>query len=249
MDIYDKKEPETQDSTTGIWQRTMIDIKRRVITGVITIIPISITILILYYIIKKIYQFFSPVVNSVVTFNIPILDKTIPVVLSVLLAASLLYLVGLLSATIAIKRLITIGENILARIPLIKILYLTSKQIIDTITLPHKTALKKMVAIEYPRNGVYGLAFLTGEMHDHDSDRVMVSVFLPSTPNPTTGFLLLLPKDQVYEINLTIDEGLKFLISGGIINPERFEMRPYKSKLGTFDEAPLEGEKNEVQLP
>ena len=134
VELFDKKnesQQPQQEPSMGIWQRTWADIRRRVITGIITLIPITITILILYYIIKKIYQLFSPLVNSVFFIDIPVVDKIIPVLLSIILAASLLYLIGTLSATIAIRRLITFGEKIVARIPIIKILYLTTKQFTD----------------------------------------------------------------------------------------------------------------------
>ncbi len=238
-----------QDSEehASLWQQSISDIQKRIITGIITVIPITITILILYFIIAKIYQVFAPVVNNVLLYvNVPVLRNVLPVLLSVLLAGSLLYLIGLLSATFAIRRLIMIGENILARIPIIKIFYLTSKQIMDTITLPHKAALKKIVAIEYPRKGIYGLAFLTGETRDVKTGKVLVTLFLPTTPNPTSGFLLLLPEDEVYEINLTIDEGVKFIISAGIISPEKFDMRPYRSNLTAVKESHDKGDTHEI---
>ena len=231
-------------SKAGVWQRALNDIKRRIITGIITIIPMTITVLILYFIIRQIHLLFSPIVSSLVYTNIPVINKIIPVVLSVLLGFSLIYLIGLLSATIAIRRIISFGENILIRIPIIRVLYLTSKQIVDTITLPQKSALKRIVAIEYPRKGIYGLGFVTGEMIVPQTGEVLVTIFLPTTPNPTSGFLLILPAEQVFDINLGVDEGFKFIISGGILNPERFEMHPYKSK-HTKDDYIQEGQNHE----
>lgn len=229
---------------TGIWQRALNDIKRRIITGIITIIPMTITVLILYFIIKQIHLIFLPIVSRFVYTNIPVINKIIPVLLSIFLGFSLVYILGLLSATIAMRRLIALGEKVLTHIPIIKVLYLTSKQIVDTITLPQKTAFKKVVAIEYPRKGMYGIGFLTGEMVVPQTGEILVTIFLPTTPNPTSGFLLILPAEQVYEINLSIDEGFKFIISGGILNPERFEMHPYK-KISTEDRHINKGEHHE----
>lgn len=224
------KEPNDQEQV-GVWQRTRNDLRRRFIAGILTIIPITITLGILYFIVKKIYQIFSPLVSHLIYIKVPILNEVLSVLVSVLLLVVLIYLIGLLSATYVIRRLINIGEGILAKIPFIKILYSTSKQIVDAITLPHKGAFKKLVAIEYPRKGMYGLAFSTGEMVDESTGKVLVSVFLPTTPNPTSGFLLLLPIEQVYEVNLTVDAGVKLIISGGIVSPGRIKMSPYKSFL------------------
>ncbi|MCD6386195.1 DUF502 domain-containing protein [Candidatus Sumerlaeota bacterium] len=238
------QEPKKQEQS-GLWQRTRNDLQRRFIAGIITIIPITITLLILFFIVKKIYQVFSPLVSRLFYINVPILNEVLPVLISVLLLVILIYLIGLLSATYAIRRLIGIGESILARIPFIKILYSTSKQIVDAISLPQKGAFKKLVAIEYPRKGMYGLAFSTGEMIDESTGELLVSVFLPTTPNPTSGFLLLLPVEQVYEINLSIDAGVKLIISGGIVSPERIKMSPYKSLLKENANLRQNGEKNE----
>ncbi len=236
----EKRDDTERKRKVTFWQRSLSDLQRRFIAGIITLIPISITFVVVYVIIKQINRLFSPLVSNIFYLDIPILDRILPVAVSVILALGLIYLIGLLSATLAIRRLISFGEKILARIPFIKILYVTSKQIVDAVTLPHKGAFKKLVAIEYPRKGIYVLAFVTGESVNNQTGERLVSLFLPSTPNPTTGFLLLLPLNEVYDVDLGIDKGIKLIISGGILTPETLNIRPYpgytESSISTHEE-------------
>ena len=211
----------------GIWQQTINNFRHRFIAGIIIIIPISITLLVLYFIVKRIHIIFYPILKNALHISTPVLGDIVGMALSVIVALLLVYLVGLLSSSYAIRRVIAFGEYILTRIPIIKVLYLTSKQFMDAITLPQSGALKKIVVIEYPRKGIYGLAFVTGETINHTANERLVQVFLPTTPNPTSGFLLLLKPDEIYDVNLSIDEGIKFIISAGIVKPDHFDLKPY----------------------
>jgi uncharacterized membrane protein len=232
-DDFFKEKPQDKEehAKMNIWQETVFDFRKRLIAGIILIIPITITALVLFFIIKTINKLFYSIVKTALPIETPILREIVGVTLSITVVFSIIYLVGLLSSSYAIRRVINYGERILARIPFIKILYLTTKQITDAITMPQSGVLKKIVAIEYPRRGIWSLGFVTGESVNEADNTHLVHIFVPTTPNPTSGFLLLLPLDQVYDINLTIDQGVKFIISAGIVKPEHLQMRSYTSIL------------------
>ncbi len=113
------------------------------------------------------------------------------------------------------------GESILSRIPLVRSIYKMVKQVINAVFSTNSEAFRKVVLIEYPRQGSWSLAFLTGtntEINNKTKNK-MVSVFVPTTPNPTSGFLLMLSKEEVIELDMSIDEALKFIISLGVMPP------------------------------
>jgi uncharacterized membrane protein len=209
-----------------------VAIKNRIIAGIITIIPIAITYLVVKFLFEKIHRIFEPVVINV--FHIQ--SSIVGIGLSLFLAFAFVYIVGLLSAMLVVRRWLAKAEAILARIPLIKFLYLTSKQVIDSLAMPQRKAFKRVVLIEYPRKGIHSLAFATGEIRVTRSNELLVSLFLPTTPNPTSGYLLYLPKDQIQDTNLTIEEGMKIIISGGILSPTALETNDYDAARSIISE-------------
>ena len=111
-------------------------------------------------------------------------------------------------------------EKILAKIPLINYIYNTIKQITDTLRISQKQAFKKVVYIEYPKKDIWTIALVTGESKDSEGNEYY-QIFVPTTPNPTSGFMLYIKKKNTKETNMNIDEGLKIIISGGMLAPER----------------------------
>lgn len=148
------------------------------------------------------------------------------VLIAILLIAAAIYLVGLLSTAYAVRRTITLGERIIQLIPFAGFLYGLLKQIMDAIALQRASQgkMQRLVLVEYPRRGIFALAFVTGETRVENTGDRFVNVFLPTTPNPTSGFLLLLPPSQVFDTNLTMDQSVSFIMSGGILAPENFHM-------------------------
>ncbi|MDI1352615.1 MAG: DUF502 domain-containing protein, partial [bacterium] len=118
------------------------------------------------------------------------------------------------------QRLVSWGESVLARIPLVRSIYNAVKQIMNTLISSNSEAFRKVLLIEYPRKGLWSLAFQTGSVspeinaHTHEE---MLSLFIPTTPNPTSGFLMMIPKSEAIELDMSIDEALKFIISLGVM--------------------------------
>jgi uncharacterized membrane protein len=138
----------------------------------------------------------------------------------VLLSLVLLVTTGVIATNILGQRLVCWGELLLSRIPLVRSIYNAVKQVINTVLSSNGDAFRKVLLIEYPRKGLWSLAFQTGvttaEISTHVNEE-MISVFIPTTPNPTSGFLMMIPKKEVKELNMSIDEALKFIISLGVM--------------------------------
>ena len=109
------------------------------------------------------------------------------------------------------------------RIPLVRSIYNTSKQVIQAIFATNSQAFRKVLLVEYPRKGLWSIAFQTGGANTHLGTQIdieeLISIFIPTTPNPTSGFLMMVPKSDVIELKMTIDEALKFIISLGMMQP------------------------------
>ena len=133
-----------------------------------------------------------------------------------------LMLVGWLTASFVGRVFLRTGERILARMPVIRSIYGALKQVFETVLSHRSTAFREVVLIEYPRRGIWALGFLTGmtegEVQNLTTEDVL-NVFLPTTPNPTSGFLLFLPKEDVLVLDMTVEEGIKMVMSGGIVTP------------------------------
>jgi uncharacterized membrane protein len=142
---------------------------------------------------------------------------------TVALAVFLIGAVGLLARNYLGKRMIEWVDAGLRRIPLLNKVYGTMKQVNDAFSSSHKTAFRTVVLVEYPRAGVYALGFITSEHNGEAQARLaekVVAVFVPATPNPTSGFLLLVPEEKVIKLEMSVADGIKYVISLGSIVPE-----------------------------
>jgi uncharacterized membrane protein len=139
------------------------------------------------------------------------------------LAVILIGFIGQLTRYYLGKKVIEFVDHVLLRVPLINKIYLTIKQVNEAFSPENKSGFKQVVLIEYPRTGCHTVGFLTsGPVHDlpeHSAEK-MVSVFVPTTPNPTSGFLLILPDSQVTRLDMSVAEGIKYIISLGAISRE-----------------------------
>lgn len=139
-----------------------------------------------------------------------------------LLTLLVVFLTGLIAANIIGQKLILFWEGILARIPVVKSVYYSVKQVSDTLFSSSGDAFRKALLIEYPRKGVWTIAFMTGQpggdVINHLSGDY-VSIYIPTTPNPTSGFFLMMPKNEVVELDMTVDDALKYIISMGVVAP------------------------------
>jgi uncharacterized membrane protein len=130
--------------------------------------------------------------------------------------------VGVLFRNLAGRKVVHFWENMVHRIPLVRILYSGVKQLLESFFLQKNDAFKRVALLEYPRRGAYVIGFITGESKGEvqsKTEKNMMNVFVPTTPNPTSGFYILIPKDELIILNMTVEDAFKLIISGGIFTP------------------------------
>jgi uncharacterized membrane protein len=195
------------------------------LAGVIVTAPIGITALLIWQFItfldsqvgSLIPDRYNP--ESYLPFSVP--------GLGLLITIAFLTLVGFLAAGMAGRTLVRIGERLLSRMPVVRSVYSTLKQIFVTVLAQSSRSFREVVLVEYPRRGIGAIAFVTGSSHDENpssAEDELVNVFLPTTPNPTSGFLLFVSRRDLVHLDMTVEEGIKLVISGGIVGP-RIELR------------------------
>ncbi len=143
--------------------------------------------------------------------------------ISVLITLTVIFVTGVVAANIVGKRLVIFGDALIGRIPLVRTVYTGVKQVVETLFTPGGQSFRKVLLVEYPRVGMWSLAFQTGDVapqiQSHIIKEPMVSLFIPTTPNPTSGFLMLVARKEVIEIDISVDQALKFIISLGVVQP------------------------------
>jgi uncharacterized membrane protein len=162
-------------------------------------------------------------------------------IIGILLTVLLVYFIGLFAGNIAGRRALMLLESWILRVPLVKGIYGSARQLLDAFTTTGKRTFSKVVLIEYPRAGLWTVGFVTAETSHRvppgstDHARRTVPVFLPTTPNPTSGWLVLVPASDLLELDLTIEEGIKLVVSGGIVSPSELgdRLRPWNDGVTT----------------
>lgn len=189
-------------------------IRNKFFTGLLTLLPIYITYLLLRFVVG-----FAP--DLPILRTIPFLDNNemLADIIEFFIVLILIFFIGLFVSNVVGKRLFRLLEVVMERVPLINTIYTSSRQIMQTLTLPGKGNFKKVVLIEYPKKDSWTLAFVTGYSKSKKGEQY-VHIFVPTTPNPTSGFMLFLSEKNIRPSNMTVEEGLKTLISGGMVAPK-----------------------------
>ena len=134
----------------------------------------------------------------------------------------LIFLTGMFVTNVMGGRLFHLGERLLRRVPFISRIYIAVKQIVGAFSMQGKSVFRQVVLVEYPRKGTYVLGFLTGESRGEVQEKTaarLMNVFIPTTPNPTSGYLLLVPQEEITALDMSVEEGLKLIISAGVVTP------------------------------
>jgi len=196
-------------------------IKKNLVAGILIILPISLTFYIVFLLVRvvdRILIFLPPKYNpqTYLPFNIPGVGLFFTIII--------IFIVGLLARNYIGSKLIEFWENMVNKIPFIRTIYVAIKQLGETIFIKKEKDFKRVVLIEYPRKGVFTLAFTTGrgegEIQEKTKKRVL-NIFVPTTPNPTSGFYLLVPEDEIKFLDMGVEDAFKLIISGGMATPER----------------------------
>jgi uncharacterized membrane protein len=189
--------------------------KKYLITGLLVWIPLAITLWVLHLIVTTMDQtliLLPPLFQP--RYNIPGLGA--------LLTILVVLLTGVLASNILGQRLLRFWERLLGRIPVVKSIYSGVKQVSDTLFTPGGQAFRKALLVQYPRPGSWTIAFLTGQPGGDVVNHLKgdyVSVYVPTTPNPTSGFFLMMPRQEVIELDMSVDDALKYVVSMGVVSP------------------------------
>lgn len=181
-------------------------------TGLIVLLPTGITVFIAW----KLFDFLGTLIKYMYGQNMPWW-------LGSILTAAIIVMSGLLVRNFIGRRLVEFIENLFTRLPFIRSLYSTIKQLIDLAVANKNMVFKKVVAVEYPRKGLYTIGFISASGPPElrvKTGKDLVTVFVSTTPNPTSGFLLFIPQEEIIHLDMTAEEGMKLIISGGIIAPD-----------------------------
>lgn len=206
-------------------RRLLNQMKRYFITGLLIWIPLVITVWVIALIVSTLDQSLNLLPKS--------MDPRLTLGLSVpgygtLLTLTVIFITGVLAANFMGQKIVRLWEKILSRIPIVSSVYGSVKQVSDTLFSQEGNAFRKALLVEYPRRGAYTIAFLTGTpssellpvlKEKEQTDDEWISVYVPTTPNPTSGFFLMMPKSQTFELTMSVDEALKYIISMGVVSP------------------------------
>lgn len=190
--------------------------KRYFITGLLIWIPLVITVWVIALVIRAIESFVPTFLSSQSLFGVRIPGFPVALVLVVV------FITGLLGANFIGRAFVDRWEKLLGRIPLVRSIYNSVKQVSDTVLAPNGQAFREAVLVQYPRQGSWTIAFLTGSPSGEVAERLpgkYVSVYVPTTPNPTSGFFLMMPRQDVQVLDMSVDAALKYIVSMGVVAP------------------------------
>ncbi|HEY9907581.1 MAG TPA: DUF502 domain-containing protein [Thermosynechococcaceae cyanobacterium] len=205
-------------------QRFKQHLKNDLIAGLLVVIPLATTIWLTIAIARAVINFLTRIPKQLNPFDglNPFLVEWLNLAVGLAVPLLSILAIGLMARNIAGRWLLEVGEKILQAIPLAGAVYKTLKQLLETLLKDSGTKFRRVVLVEYPRSGVWSLGFVTGvssEFQSHFSS-AMLGVFIPTTPNPTTGWYAVVPEDAVINLAMPIEDAFKVVISGGIVTPE-----------------------------
>ena len=186
-------------------------IRSKLFAGLATLLPLYLTFIVIRFLFESLEKISDPILKK---FGLDIPG------LGIILTIILIYVLGLIVTNFLGRKIFDIGESIVKRVPIVSMIYTTLKQITDTFTKGTTDAFDGVVYIQYPRQGLWTMAFISGESKNKDGIPYF-HLFVPTTPNPTSGFFLMIPQADSISTGMTVEEGLKTIISGGLLAPEK----------------------------
>ena len=196
-----------------------INLKKIFLTGLAVMVPIGLTIYILVFLIGIMDGLFTIIPQqyhpaTLIGFHIP--------GLGIIVMILLIFICGLMTKSIVGNKIVRSSEGLLDKIPVVRSIHMAIKKIVDSMFMYRTRSFKKVVLVEFPRKGAYTVGFVTGTP-SHEIQRKIgrccVSVYVPTTPNPTSGYFIIFPEDEIVPLDISAEEAFTLIISGGIVNP------------------------------
>lgn len=193
----------------------MKKIRQFFISGLLALLPLFATFYIIYYLFTFLDNFLGRYVQLIT-------GKSIPGI-GILAGIFLIFLAGFIVTNIIGAKLLNLAEGILKKIPFVTKIYFGVKQVLQAFSLQRKEIFRQVVLVEYPRKESYAVGFITGKCRGEVQEKTaknLVNVFIPTTPNPTSGMLILVAEEEIIYLDMTVEEGLKLIISAGVVVPD-----------------------------
>jgi uncharacterized membrane protein len=216
------------------WKGFKNDLRNHFLTGVLVLMPFGVTLLVIRWVLGWMAGILKPWLLKILALVIrnPELQTSPPgyvsiaaSVVSIFFLLILIYLVGVLASKYLGKKLIFVGEWLLLKIPVLRTIYSATKQVMKTVSVPKENAFVSVVLVDFPRAGMKAIGFLSGTIEDN-SGKKYCKVFIPTTPNPTTGFFEIIDEQDVIKTSITVEDAFKMIISFGILAPEKLDIKP-----------------------
>ena len=194
------------------------NVRRNFLAGLLVLVPVALVVIVILWFFHTIDDILQPIIKIFFGRTITGLGFAITFVL--------IYMVGILTSNIVGRRIIQFGEWLVGKLPVLGQLYNAAKQAMASISgiSRSKAAFREVVLVEYPRKGLRTIGFITNEMLDADGCRI-IAVYLPTTPVPTSGWVILVTEDQIIRTTISVDTAMKMVISGGIASPTELNVR------------------------
>jgi uncharacterized membrane protein len=184
------------------------------LTGLIVLLPVVLTAYVLIVIFRFADGILGSLIEKIVGFYVPGIGFVLSLVI--------VLFTGFLTTVLLGKRIFIVIENIFLRFPLVRQIYPSAKQIINFLFSKDKPQFRKVVLVEYPRKGIWSMGFITNETVQEIKTKTgqdLLNVFIPGSPGPLTGYFMFVPKQDIIFLDMTVEDGLKLIISGGVVNP------------------------------
>jgi len=203
-------------------------LKKNLIAGLLVTIPAALTYMILSFVITRVDRSMKPVVIGVLgPQNIKLMEEWHIPGMGFVFLVLFIIAVGLVGTNFIGKKIVAMGEKLLHKIPVVRVIYTSIKKVVDTVSLTETPSFQKMVLITYPREPLKTLGIVCCDTPKGITEgEKMLNVFVPTSPNPTTGFLFMLPEKDTQPLKMSVEEGLKMIISFGMTNPESLQGYP-----------------------
>ena len=200
-------------------------LKKNLIAGLLVTIPVALTYMILSFVITRVDKAMKPVITGVLgPQGIELMEEWHVPGMGFLFLAIFIVAVGLVGTNFIGKKVVAMGEKILHNIPVVRVIYTSIKKVVDTVSLTETPTFQKMVLVTYPREPLKTLGIVCCDTPEGITDgEKMLNIFVPTSPNPTTGFLFMLPEKDTQPLKMSVEEGLKMIISFGMTYPDAAE--------------------------
>ncbi|MFM5889156.1 MAG: DUF502 domain-containing protein [Dolichospermum sp.] len=212
------------ENQSSVMERLKQDLKNDLIAGLLVLIPLATTIWLTITIATWVINFLTQIPKQLNPFDglNPILVNILNLLVGLAVPLLSILVIGLMARNIAGRWLLDVGEQLLHAIPLAGQVYKTLKQLLETLLKDSHGKFRRVVLVEYPRRGIWAIGFVTGiisnEIQNHIS-RPVISIFVPTTPNPTTGWYAIVPEEEVINLSISVEDAFKIIVSGGIVAP------------------------------